>query len=198
MQQTFPTSALLEAVAVTSELCGRVFSPAAAQIFVDDLSGYPEDQVLGALKRCRREVRGVLTVQDVVSRLDDGRPGPDEAWAMIPRDEMQSVVWTDEIAHAASIATPLLEAGDKAGAQRAFRETYTKAVNDAREKRQPVHWWASLGMDPHGRETALLRAADAGRVTLEYARALLPSIGAADTVMTLLGSATKAIEQAGR
>ena len=94
------TPELIQAIAVTAELCGRSFSPEAAAVFVDDLSGFDEQALLGALRRCRREVRGLLTVQDVVSRIDDGRPGPDEAWAQIPRDEAASVVWTDEMAEA--------------------------------------------------------------------------------------------------
>lgn len=169
-----PTAALLEAVAVTAELCGRVLSPGAAAVFVADLGGYPEAQVLGALRRCRREVRGALTVQDVVSRLDDGRPGPDEAWASLPRDEAQSTVWTDEIAQAFGVAAPLLCHRDTAGAQRAFRETYTRLVNEAREARRPVRWWASLGHDPRGREAALMLAVDQGRLSLDQVLGLLP------------------------
>ena len=56
--------------------------------------------VLKALTRCRREVKGMLTIQDVVSRIDDGRLGVEEAWAMMPFSESQSVVWTEEMAQA--------------------------------------------------------------------------------------------------
>ena len=66
-----PTLTLLEAVAVTAELCGRTFSEPAARVFVADLAAYPEDAVLKALTRCRKEVRGALTVADVVQRIDD-------------------------------------------------------------------------------------------------------------------------------
>lgn len=164
----------IEAVAVTAELCGRVFTPAAARVFVEDLSGYPEAQVLGALRRCRREVRGMLTVQDVLSRLDDGRPGADEAWSALPFDEAQSTVWTDEIAAAFAVAAPLLEVGDKVGARFAFKEAYARLVSDARDKRSPVNWWPSLGHDPNGRAAVLNQAADAGRLTFDQVQELLP------------------------
>lgn len=172
--QHLPSAALLEAVAVTAELCGRVFSEPAARVFVDDLGAYPEPAVIAALRRCRREVRGVLTVQDVVSRLDDGRPGPDEAWAGLPRDEADSVVWTAEMARAMGIVQPLLDDGDRNGARIAFREAYTRLVAEARDAGKPVQWTASLGHDPRGRDTALLRAVDLGRLTAEQASELLP------------------------
>jgi hypothetical protein len=162
-----PSAALLEAVAVTAELCGRVFSEPAARVFVADLGGYPEASVMKALSRCRREVRGALTVADVVSRLDDGRPGPEEAWSMLPRTEAQTVVWTDEMA---------------------FKEAYQRLVSEARDAGKPVNWSASLGHDKLGREAALLDAVRMGRLELERARDYAPSLPAPDKrVMQLLG-----------
>lgn len=168
-----PSASLLEAVAVTAELCGRTFSEPAARVFVSDLSGYPEGQVLGALARCRKEVRGVLTVADVIQRLEDGRPGADEAWAMLPRSEAESVVWTDEMSAAFGIAAPLMD-DDKTAARMAFREAYKRAVDEAREQRKPVNWTASLGHDPRGREQALMRAVELGRLQATHALSLMP------------------------
>jgi hypothetical protein len=69
------SSRLSEAVAVTLELTGTTLSEVAARMMADDLARYPEQQVMGALTRCRRELKGRLTIADVISRLDDGRPG---------------------------------------------------------------------------------------------------------------------------
>lgn len=164
---------LIEAVAVTAELCGRTFSEAAARVFVGDLSAYPEAAVIKALARCRKEVRGVLTVQDVASRLDDGRPGPNEAWAMLPMSESETAVWTDEMAQAFGVARQLLE-HDKTAACFAFKEQYVKAVSDARDAGRPVNWTPTLGHDPRGREKALAEAVQLGRLPLEYARQFAP------------------------
>ncbi|WP_152974695.1 hypothetical protein [Burkholderia pseudomallei] len=168
------TSRVLEAIAVTAELCGKVFSPAAARQFAADLSAYPENQVLGALERCRREVKGVLSLADVISRLDDGRPGADEAWAMIPRDETQSVVWTDEMAAAYGVARPLLTAGEPIAARVAFRECYTRVVTLARCEQRAPQWRLSPGYDPAGRELAVSDAVSKGRLTPQQAMRLLP------------------------
>ena len=138
MATTEPSRELLQAIAVTSELCGRTFSEAAAKVFVADLSAYPEAQVMGALTRCRKEVRGMLTVQDVVSRLDDGRPGVEEAWSMLPHDENMSAVWTTEMSQAFGVCVAQLDAGDRVGARMAFKETYQRMVNQARDNGLPV------------------------------------------------------------
>ena len=92
-----PSSKLIEAVAVALELTGTVLSEAAVRVMADDLSRYPEYQVLVALTRCRRECKGRMTISDVLSRLDDGRPGVEEAWAMAPKGESDTCVWTDEM-----------------------------------------------------------------------------------------------------
>lgn len=171
-----PSTDLIKAIAVTAELCGRVFSPEAARIFVQDLDGFSESAIVAALRRCRREVRGVLTVQDVVSRIDDGRPGPDEAWAMLPMDEATSALWTDEMADAFGVALPLLELGDKVGARMAFREAYTTRVNAARDAKRTPNWTVTLGHDPRGREVVLRQAVSANRLTMEQARSYMPML----------------------
>lgn len=169
---------LIQAIAVTAELCGRTFSTEAAAVFVGDLEGFDQAQIFGALKRCRREVRGVLTVQDVVSRLDDGRPGPEEAWAMLPKDESTSAVWTEEMSEAFGICLPLLEVGDKVAARMAFKEAYVARVNAARDERRPPNWLASLGHDPRGRDAVLSEAVSLRRLSLDQARNYSPALNA--------------------
>jgi hypothetical protein len=190
-----PSVNLLEAVAVTAELCGRVFTEAAARVFVNDLSAYPEDAVIKALARCRKEVRGVLTVQDVVSRIDDGRPGPEEAWAMLPLSESQSAVWTDEMASAWSVSQHLLDNGDKTGARFAFKEAYIKRVDKARDQGKRVNWTPTLGTDPHGRERVLTEAVAAGRLPLEYAQQFVPHLEAPKGSIAELLEAEKAVKR---
>lgn len=174
MNQASPE--VLQAIAVTAELCGRTFSEAAARVFASDLAAYPPQQVLGALSRCRKEVRGLLTVQDVVSRLDDGRPGAEEAWAMLRHDEAETFVWTEEMQQAWGVAQPLIAAGEMVPARMAFKEAYAAAVSKAREAAKPVRWAASLGFDTRRREAVLLEAAKAGRLPLEHVTALLPHV----------------------
>lgn len=175
---------LIQAVAVTAELCGRVFSEPAAAMFVADLEGFDERSVIKALSRCRKEVRGVLTVVDVINRLDDGRPGAEEAWAQVPMTDLQSVVWTEEMAEAFGIATPLIEDGDMVAARMAFKEAYLRLLAKARDERKPVKWTPSLGEDKSGAAQVLTQAVAAGRLSYEHAQEVMPSLPAPANAQT--------------
>ncbi len=181
-----PSSNVIEAIAVTAELCGRTFTPAAAAVFASDLEGFPDAAVIAALTRCRKEVKGFLTIADVVSRVDDGRPGTEEAWAMIPQDEQTSVVWSEEMAQAFGIASPLLEQGDKIGARMAFKEAYAKLVSKARDERLPAKWTPSFGEDKGGGQMAVSEALRHGRLSVDHAVSLLP-LDAAEGMLLSLG-----------
>lgn len=169
---------ILQALGVVCELTGTKLSEAATRVFADDLSLYPEEQVLGALARCRKEIRGRLTLTDVISRLDDGRPGPEEAWAIISSalaDERITVVWTDEMALASGPARAIIE--DRVAARMAFLESYRRLVQLARDDGEPVKWSQSLGYDVHARAGPLLEAVRLGRLPESHVAKLLPYRG---------------------
>ncbi len=170
-----PESALVEAISLTAEVCGLALSPAAAEMAAHDLAGFNESAVMAALARCRMELRGPLKILDILERIDDGRPSVDDAWTMMPKTEAESVVWTDEMAQAWGIASPLLNAGDVNGARKAFIDTYGEAVLHARIKRQPARWVPSLGNDVASRESVLLDAVRKRRLTAAHVAQLLPA-----------------------
>lgn len=169
---------LIEAVGATAELTGTELSSAAKKMMVDDLTGFPLAQVLPALVRCRRELKGRLTIAAIIERIDDGRPGPEQAWAAMPApgDEESTFCWTDEMRHAWGDARPLIDAGDKVAARMAFTESYRKEVTAARNAGRPVHWEVSPGRDPLMRETVIQDAYQQGRIGYSQASALLPHI----------------------
>jgi len=165
---------IAEAVAVTAELVGRDLSEAALRAMVEDLAGYPEPAVMGALHRCRRECHHRLTLADILGRLDDGRPGAEEAWGMVPRDEAVTVVWTEEARIAWGAAQPMIAEGDHVAARMAFLETYRAAVAQARAARTPPRWSVSLGHDVAGREGPLVEAVERKRLAAHRAVEMLP------------------------
>lgn len=179
---------LLEAIAVTAELTGTELSKVAGKVMAEDLARFNECQVLGALTRCRRELKGRLTLADVIARLDDGRPGVEEAWAMIPKSERDTVVWTDEMARAMGVAHSLLSNGDSIGARMAFKEAYQRELTQARDNGIPVNWVPSLGYDQHGREGPIRDAVERGRIAPDRAVMFLPHIGK-DELSALSGPA---------
>lgn len=169
-----PSRMLIESISLTAELCGKALSPAAAELLANDLADFDEGAVLAALSRCRKELQGPLKLHDILVHIDDGRPDADEAWAMMPRSELTSVVWTDEMAQAWGVALPMLNAGDAGGARAAFRDTYAKAVLEARIRHTPPHWTPSLGSDVTSRKRVLLEALEKHRLSAAHVEQLLP------------------------
>src|SRR5262245_18509616 len=99
----------------------------------EELAHFPEGQVHGALRRCRRECSR-LTLAVVLERIDDGRPLVEEAFAMLPRTEAESVVWTEEMRQAFGSARALFAARDHVAARMAFKERYVQLVQRARDQ----------------------------------------------------------------
>lgn len=163
-------SALLEALAVTAEVCGgEPMSAAAAKVMLMDLAGIPEPKVIAALTRVRREHKGRLSLAAIFERIDDGRIGADEAWAAVPKDERETGVLTAEMFEAWEAAEPLYSDGDKVGARMAFRDAYNRACERNKAEGKPVDWRVSLGWEQKGRAEALASAVRLGRLTVDDA-----------------------------
>jgi hypothetical protein len=172
------TDSLIEAIGATAEIMGTQLQPTSLMVMADDLSGYPLEKVLIALTRCRREITGKLTLAAVIDRLNsnDGRPGADEAWGMIPRNESVSAVLSQDMLTAMGAAQPLLDEGDQVAARMAFKESYNRLITEARNNSIPVQWFPSLGDDKNGREAVVKEAVRLGRVSEVHAQKLLPNI----------------------
>jgi len=138
-----------------------------------------------------------ILAQINASVADDGRPGAEEAWAtaVIAADEAATVVWTAETAEAWRIAQPVLDGGDEVGARMAFKESYARLVQEAREKRVAPAWSVSQGHDPALRHIALERAAGAGLLRGPDLLALpAPAIGA-DGMARLIDAAPAGVRE---
>lgn len=170
------SESLVKLVVATAEVMGAELSLEGARLICEDLSQYPEPQVADALKRCRRELRGRFTLAEIVARIDDGRPGPEEAWGMYPKGEGETAVVTAEMHLAMRHAWPLVQEGDLVAGRMAFREAYLRIVADARDRGEPVRWEPTLGHDKAGREAPLLEAVERGRLPPAHVVGLLAHI----------------------
>lgn len=169
---------VVKAITVTAELTGATLSGAAIAVMAQDLlSAYPEDAVIRALTRCRRELSRPLTAGAVFDRLceNDGRPGVEEAWAMCPKSEADSVCWTLEMREAFSIARSLSDAGDMVGARMAFKDAYERIVRESQENGFPARWELSLGWDESRRQRAVEKAVAVKAISASAASAYLPA-----------------------
>lgn len=100
------------------------------------------------------------------SLQNDGRPGPEEAWARAvkARDESETVVWSNEMRQAWFAVSEVMSMGDEVGARMAFKEVYARLVVEARARREPVTWEASEGFDKDKRIAAITDAVEAGLI----------------------------------
>lgn len=173
---------LAAALCATAETLGHALSASAAELMAEDLAEYGMEHIAAALRACRKELTGKLTLAAILQRIhaEDGRPGRDEAWAIALQagDECDTVVLTSEIMAALQVARPILEARDKVGARMAFLNAYDRLTAQARQEAQPVKWEVSLGFDPdlhiraieQARNLGRLPAAEASRLLLQYAQ----------------------------
>lgn len=188
---------ILEQIAVTAELMGNEISPTAAAVMASDLSEYPKAVVIEALSHIRKESKSRLSLALIIEKIEEltpgGRPSPEEAWAMVPKDEYASVVMSDEMARALSVARPLIEDGDMVAARMAFKESYTNIVRFNKMHGIPVNWFPSLGHDKSGREPALAEAVRNNRLDVEHALRLVAPQNVAD-FLQLAGIKNMALE----
>lgn len=143
-------------------------------MFFRALQRYPLEAVRAGLDAHVRDAqRGRFPPlpADVIAQIEghaanDGRPGPEEAWAIALRsaEEWATVVWTAEAAQAMAVARPVLDAGDEVGARMAFREAYVRLVEQARGAGKPAAWLVSEGWDHLQRSAAITAAVEAGRL----------------------------------
>lgn len=167
---------LHEMIQVTAEMVGRPLSDLAVAAMTRRLQPYGAQRVAKALDRCAHELRGRLTLADVLERIPGTHPGPEEAWSIAIRayDESASVVWTDPIREAFGAVRHMR---DRVAARMAFRERYQRLI--AESDGLPT-WELSAGHDPDGREQAVREAEALGRLPAgEHARLGLPEPSAA-------------------
>lgn len=160
---------LIQAVAVTAELCGGTqLSELAAKAFLTDLEAYPEGRVIAALARCRKELTGRLTVAAVIQRIPGGRPWPEEAWAIASKggtSESVTKVWTTEIFAAFVQVQEIYDTAGPIPARMAFKEIYARQVAESEAVGRPVEWQITLGHNAAERAPVIERAIHAGYIT---------------------------------
>jgi hypothetical protein len=157
---------------------GEAPEPDVLRIWWASLHGYTIEAVSAAFSEYAMRGKFAPKPSDILYILDrllpDGRPGADEAWAMIPMDEFTSAVMTQEMAEALHIAQPLLDAGDKIAARMAFKEAYTRIVDANKRNGVKPSWFPSLGQDKECRDSVLAEAVRLGRLSADHAIGLLP------------------------
>lgn len=156
---------LIKSLAVTFEMiCGREIAKPVAALMIEVLDNYDPHHVDRALRRCLTECKGSLALADIVSRIPTARPSANEAWAMLPRSEADTVVWTDEMREAYGTALPIMD--DRIAARMAFMEAYNRAMLSAPNPMVPPAWSVSFGSDVAQRAQKITEAVAMGRLPM--------------------------------
>lgn len=153
-------------------------------VYAEDLCDIPQDRLATAFQKTRREyeypklppVAFIRRMAGAASNAD-GRPGPEEAWARMPkgaRMEDDSIVWCEEERAAYNACRSLLLDGDLIGARMAFKERYEKELAAARSQGKSTHWIVSAGYDVEHRLITLAVAVQEKQISLQHAMNFIP------------------------
>lgn len=178
-------SCTAQCIALLRAMPGHPMEPAAAMMYeVGVYRTLSDEQAMSITWNAVRSCRFRPSVAALLEMADkaDGRPEPDEAWAMCPMDEAASVVWTEEMRRAFGTARPLILAGDIIAARKAFLDVYKREVQKARLDRRPPEWTPSLGTDAAGREECIREAAKRGRIHDRVVQSLISGLEDDETI----------------
>ncbi len=158
------------------------------RVFWQLLEAYPIEAVEKAFINHLRSNKFFPTPSEIIASLDVKYKhlGSDEAWAMMPRSEFESVVWTEEMAAAYAVAFDLITEGDRIAARMAFKNAYERLCNEASLMQKPVVWTVCKGYDKSLIEPVLQKAVLAGRITQQIADKYLPAPKDAGVIAGLL------------
>nr|WP_287838017.1 hypothetical protein [Halomonas sp.] len=170
---------LLEQMYATAEVLGSEIKPAAATLMIRDLRQYQRSEIEQSLARCRSELTGRLTLAAILERMPsaDAHLSANEAWALAlsGEDDMDTIVWTEEVAAAMGVARPVLDLGDKVGARMAFIGAYEREIAKAKAEGRKPKWTVSLGHSPERRQDAISEAIKKGQLEAPKVEHLLPA-----------------------
>lgn len=151
-----------------------VLTAGAKVLFFRSMQEYPFEYVAGAMAAHIKDPnRGQyvpkpadLIFQIEGSNANDARPGVEEAWAisLAAADEIETVVWTEEMSAAFWTCKPVLDQGDEVGARMAFKESYNRLVIAARKAGRPVKWQITPGKNQERHQLVYMRNVELGRL----------------------------------
>lgn len=175
---------MVDELTILGEAFGEVLTAERQAIYARALSDISKDQLRGAILTAVKELKWFPKVAELrelagvsYGIASDGRPGPEEAWASMPKGERieeDTVVWCEEERTAYDACRSLLLDGDLIGARMAFKERYERELSKARSENKAVHWSISAGYDMEQRFSALASAVQDRRISLDNALNFIP------------------------
>lgn len=172
------TDEFLAVIGGLLELYGQQASTTKVNIYWSTVGQFPIESLRKAANAWVRKSEFMPKPANLIKLMGgvSNHLSPDEAWsiAILASDEINTVVWTNEIAKAWSQAEIVYCNGDKIGARRTFIEVYERLVNESMMYCRPIEFFVSLGNDKSRRVDAINHAVFTGLLTQERANYYLP------------------------
>ncbi len=188
---------------ILAEAFGEPLTEQRLEIYCGGLADIRQNQLQIVFRRARYELKWfpkLAELRELAGALpaspSDGRPGPEEAWARMPKGEHMeddSIVWCEEERIAYAACRSLLLDGDPIGARMAFKERYEREMAEARSHGRPVRWTMSAGYDIGHRLATLATAVQEKRMSLEGALNFVPGERRNDFAQMLPTGETKGL-----
>ena len=182
MLNTQEKKEIADLIDMTAEIVGTPLKPTVVAIMVNDLAEYSVTDIKQALTVCRPEVKGRLSLKDIIDRLPNANalPSADEMFAQIAEwclDETKTFV-LPEIAFRACEETnggvyDALMAHDRTGARMAYKASYERL---AKAHTGDLNYTVRTGTDREHCEAVILEAVNAGKLERKKVQALLPNL----------------------
>jgi len=171
----------LKNLTVVLEMAGQDMSAAAMTMIVHELSGFEFNAVQEALRKCARECKYKITLAEIISRIDDGRPSPEKAWQEVQHlTEYDAAVLTSEQNQAFCMVSTSMIDGDTSAritAKQTFIKEYEKLCQQSRDRGDAIKYFlARANGDYEGIKAleAVNLAVNAGMLPKPQAAKLLP------------------------
>lgn len=175
---------ITDQVAALGLALGEEVSAQRLLVYAEDLCDIPQERLTTAFQKARRgyeypKLPPVAFIRRMAGATEgaDGRPGPEEAWARMPKGERvedDTVVWCEEERAAYAACRSLLLDGDQIAARMAFKERYERELAEARSQGRLVRWTVSAGHDLSHRLAILAEAVQTKQISLEAALQFVP------------------------
>jgi hypothetical protein len=188
---------------ILAEAFGEKLTEERQDIYCGSLADLQQKPLDVAFRRARCELKWfprIAELRELAGALpnagNDGRPGPEEAWARMPKGERMeedSIIWCEEERAAYAACRSLLLEGDHIGARMAFKERYERELAEARAQQRPARWTVSAGYDIEHRLVTLADGVQGKRITLQHALNFVPEPRRDDFAYILPSATTKGL-----
>ena len=166
---------------VAFEVMGQDVSREATEVMASRLFRFTYPQVKAAIGRAIDESKYKITVAEIISRIDDGRPSPTQAWQSMSQFKESDAYYVPDEMHRAwcGVSTDMEHADNsiKIACRQSFLETYEKMCQESCDQGKPISYFLSQPQGI-GREQKVLevitKAIAQGQITTDKAVAYLP------------------------